>query len=52
MASQFEIIESPIISGTVTTAMDNIISSVGTSGTPIVAAFNQGRSILVGFVEA
>lgn len=50
-ASNFIIVESPITSGKILTAMDNVVSIVGISGVPLLASFNQGRSMVVGCTE-
>jgi len=49
-ASNFLIIESPITSGKILTAMTNVTAVVNTSGRPLLASFNQGRSMVVGMV--
>lgn len=47
----FQIVESPLTSGKLLTAMTELTTRVGTSGVPLMAAFNQGRSIMVGFMQ-
>lgn len=50
-SSNFIIVESPLTSGKLLTAMTTVVTIVGTSGVPLMASFNQGRSMMVGFVE-
>ena len=49
--SNFEIIESPITSGKILTAMNNVSAIVNISGRPLLTSFNQGRSLIVGMVN-
>lgn len=49
--SNFAIVESPITSGKLMTAMDLTKSALAVSGVPIMASFNQGRSIIVGYTD-
>lgn len=50
-ASVFEIVESPLTSGKMLTAMNKVRAEIATSGIPLMASFNQGRSIMVGFMQ-
>lgn len=49
--AQFAIVESPLTSGKILTAMNIVTTVVGISGVPLMCSFNQGRSIMVGSVE-
>jgi len=47
--SSFTIVESPLTSGKILTAMNLVRDAVATSGVPLLTSFNQGRSMMVGF---
>lgn len=48
--SNFLIVESPLTSGKILAAMDKVVAVVAISGVPLLTSFNQGRSIMVGYV--